>query len=673
MILCKPPSIKTLNPKPRRHLQLENEKLITAAITSIHKNHSLKNEENKKTNDRELNTKSALKEIILKKLNKDEVNKPYTDIKFKKIEENTKTIVHNPADIHVQQPPTHVVINHPDLIIHPAPIIFHRPAAVISARSSKGRKFIDESKHSFEHIIDNKNKQNKESDEEVDSDIIKTKETNDKEQEDDNACDEDNIKFHSKPKTPSGRGQKFSSFEKENYDLPQKNVYTNSLYQPVVNKELDKKEQYNLLSHHNRGSEIDQLKKNKQKITNIESNYKLLPTTKINTFTDLKDDYSTNFDLKDNKYNKYQTDIAPQYAHSNKDTGELYSDVHQEDNDDAIELDPIKVKAAINKYQTRLTSDYEDYSNKLYPYDEEEVVNPKQSYTKYSKEIDSSSSVIKSHHHHHSNHLFSKIQDDEQTEIKAALRKYEASPYSYETNSEPIHIKTKRMKSLNKYSSNIDYPSYQQQKTSARNIYRDNEAIVIDPKQIKKIHKYHQNEQTAEKKSMRYPEYFHNHNQKPQRYSSVTEEENFLHLTAQKASNFDLEEDLQNSYKNQPHSSESNKLFNKHSYHTQPVKYRNNDNTNYQEPVHEDDEEENEEGEEEKEEEEEEKEGGEIEEEEEEGDIVEFTENDRNEYVIDTKKLDNKKLKIEAIFSSDEDPESAMDKYQKQLHKPYRH
>lgn len=40
-------------------------------------------------------------------------------------------IVHYPSSIYVNQEPTAVVINHPDLIVHPAPVVFHKPAAVV--------------------------------------------------------------------------------------------------------------------------------------------------------------------------------------------------------------------------------------------------------------------------------------------------------------------------------------------------------------------------------------------------------------------------------------------------------------------------------------------------------------------------------------------------------------
>lgn len=52
-------------------------------------------------------------------------------ITSKVIPDNARTIVHKPCDILVQHAPTHVVINHPDVIIHPAPVIFHKPAAVV--------------------------------------------------------------------------------------------------------------------------------------------------------------------------------------------------------------------------------------------------------------------------------------------------------------------------------------------------------------------------------------------------------------------------------------------------------------------------------------------------------------------------------------------------------------
>lgn len=40
--------------------------------------------------------------------------------------------MHKSSDIIFQNGPTHIVINHPDLIIQPAPVLFHTPAAVVS-------------------------------------------------------------------------------------------------------------------------------------------------------------------------------------------------------------------------------------------------------------------------------------------------------------------------------------------------------------------------------------------------------------------------------------------------------------------------------------------------------------------------------------------------------------
>ncbi|KAJ6638685.1 Chorion protein S38 [Pseudolycoriella hygida] len=40
-------------------------------------------------------------------------------------------IVHHPSKIYVKRPPTFVTINHPDIVIEPNPVVYHKPAAVI--------------------------------------------------------------------------------------------------------------------------------------------------------------------------------------------------------------------------------------------------------------------------------------------------------------------------------------------------------------------------------------------------------------------------------------------------------------------------------------------------------------------------------------------------------------
>lgn len=40
-------------------------------------------------------------------------------------------IVHHPSPIYVKRPPTFVTINHPDIIIEPNPVVYHKPAAVV--------------------------------------------------------------------------------------------------------------------------------------------------------------------------------------------------------------------------------------------------------------------------------------------------------------------------------------------------------------------------------------------------------------------------------------------------------------------------------------------------------------------------------------------------------------
>lgn len=72
-------------------------------------------------------------------------NDPFHQVHGNILPEETETLIHKPADIYVKQEPTHVIINHPDLIIHPAPIIFHKPAAVVTVprKHSKTATIID--------------------------------------------------------------------------------------------------------------------------------------------------------------------------------------------------------------------------------------------------------------------------------------------------------------------------------------------------------------------------------------------------------------------------------------------------------------------------------------------------------------------------------------------------
>lgn len=45
--------------------------------------------------------------------------------------EKGEILIHRPAPIIVNRPPTKVLVKHPPLIVKPAPVIFHRPPSVI--------------------------------------------------------------------------------------------------------------------------------------------------------------------------------------------------------------------------------------------------------------------------------------------------------------------------------------------------------------------------------------------------------------------------------------------------------------------------------------------------------------------------------------------------------------
>lgn len=45
---------------------------------------------------------------------------------------NESTIIHKPADVHISATYTELLVNHPDLIVQPAPILLHRPVAVLA-------------------------------------------------------------------------------------------------------------------------------------------------------------------------------------------------------------------------------------------------------------------------------------------------------------------------------------------------------------------------------------------------------------------------------------------------------------------------------------------------------------------------------------------------------------
>lgn len=64
---------------------------------------------------------------------------PFSKYIFKPIPGKTRTVVHRPSDIIFQNGPTHIVINHPKLVIQPAPVLFHNPAAIVSGRKALSR------------------------------------------------------------------------------------------------------------------------------------------------------------------------------------------------------------------------------------------------------------------------------------------------------------------------------------------------------------------------------------------------------------------------------------------------------------------------------------------------------------------------------------------------------
>lgn len=47
---------------------------------------------------------------------------------------NESTIIHKPADVHISSTYTELLVNHPDLIVQQAPILIHRPKAVLAPK-----------------------------------------------------------------------------------------------------------------------------------------------------------------------------------------------------------------------------------------------------------------------------------------------------------------------------------------------------------------------------------------------------------------------------------------------------------------------------------------------------------------------------------------------------------
>lgn len=60
-------------------------------------------------------------------------------------------MVHYPSSIYVNQEPTAIIINHPDLIVHPAPIVFHKPAAVVQNPNYRPDRNMDSSAGQQQH------------------------------------------------------------------------------------------------------------------------------------------------------------------------------------------------------------------------------------------------------------------------------------------------------------------------------------------------------------------------------------------------------------------------------------------------------------------------------------------------------------------------------------------